>query len=377
VTIRIREHRPGRDLGAFLSLPELLYKGDPGFVTPLYMEQRDRLTPAKNPFFQHAEGTLFTAYKDDQLVGRISAQIDRDHLARYQDGCGFYGFFDTVNDAKVARALLEAASTWLKVRGMKRMRGPFSLSINEECGTLVEGQAEPSMVMMPYHRAYQDAVTKASGLTKCKDLLSWRYTIGKVPPRAQKAHEEVLLMPEVRIRSVRKSALDVDVRLAMEVFNDAWEDNFHFVPMTQAELSKLAQDFRLILDEQLAFIVEIDGRPAALSIALPNLNEALHDANGRLFPLGLLKLIYRIKIKRPKSARLVFLGVKSEFRKKKRYGGLSTALYVEMDRRAAALGYEWGELGWTVEDNRPVNLGIRMMGGVAYKRYRIYEKVLA
>lgn len=377
MTIRIREHRPGRDLDAFLSVPELLYKGDPGFVQPLYMEQRDRLTPSKNPFFQHAEGTLFTAYRDGQLVGRISAQIDREHLERYRDGCGFYGFFDTINDARVGRALTEAAATWLKVRGMRRMRGPFSLSINEEAGTMVEGQAEPSMIMMPYHRAYQDSVTTSAGLVKCKDLLSWRYVVGNVPERARKAHEELTLMPEVRIRSVRRSKLDADVRLAMEVFNDAWSENFHFVPMTEAELKKMAQDFRLILDEELAFLAEVNGKPAAIAIALPNLNEALHDANGRLFPFGLPKLIYRLKVKRPKSARLILLGIKSEYRSKKRYGGLSTALYVEMNRRAQALGYEWGELGWTLEDNRPVNLGIRMMGGEAYKRYRIYEKTLA
>src|SRR3954462_13327247 len=139
------------------------------------MEQRERLTPAKNPFFQHAEATLFTAYKDGKLVGRISAQVDREHLARYHDDCGFFGFFDTINDVRVGRALVDAAATWLKVRGMKVMRGPFSLSINEEIGTMIEGQAEPSMLFMPYHRAYQDAVTQAVGLTKVKDLYSWRY----------------------------------------------------------------------------------------------------------------------------------------------------------------------------------------------------------
>lgn len=376
MTIRIREHRPGRDLDAFLRVPALLYEGDPGFVMPLNMEQRDRLSPNKNPFFQHAEATLFTAYKDGQLVGRISAQIDREHLARYQDATGFYGFFDTINDVRVGRALLEAAATWLKVRGMTRMRGPFSFSINEEAGTLVEGQAEPSMVMMPYHRVYQDAVTKGSGLTPCKDLLSWKYVVGNVPPRALKAHEETMIMPEVRIRTVRKSRLLSDVRTAVEVFNDAWADNFHFVPMTEAELVKMAEDFKLVLEEDLALIAEVDGKPAGIAIALPNLNEVIHDLHGRLFPFGLAKLIYRLKVKRPKSARLILLGIKNEYRAKKRYGGLSTALYVEMAKRGQKLGCEWGELGWTVEDNRPVNLGIRMMGGEVYKRYRIYEKSL-
>jgi hypothetical protein len=377
VTIRIREHRPGKDLDAFLKLPELLYRGDPGFVMPLYMEQRDRLSPNKNPFFQHAEATLFTAYKDDKLVGRISAQVDREHLARYADGCGFYGFFDTINDVRVGRALVDAAATWLKVRGMKQMRGPFSLSINEEIGTMIEGQAEPSMLFMPYHRAYQDAVTQAVGLAKVKDLYSWRYVVGSIPARAIKAHEEISIMPEVRIRPVRKSHAIEDVRIIVDIFNDAWSDNYGFVPMTEAELLKMAEEMKLLLDENVALIAEIDGRPAAVALALPNLNEAIRDLDGKLFPFGLAKLLYRIKIKKPKSAMLRILGIKKEFRTKKRYGGLSAALYVEIAKRGQLSGYEWGELGWTLEDNRPVNLGIKMMGGEIYKKYRLYEKSLA
>ncbi|MDB4976050.1 MAG: hypothetical protein JWN48_4391 [Myxococcaceae bacterium] len=376
MTIRIREHRPGRDLDAFLRLPEQLYAGDPGFVAPLHMEQRERLTPAKNPFFQHAEATLFTAYRDGQLVGRISAQVDREHLERYRDDCGFFGFFDTINDVRVGRALVDAAATWLKVRGMKVMRGPFSLSINEESGLMVEGQTEPSMFMTPYHRAYQDAVCLGAGLTKAKDLVSWKYLVGEIPRRALKAHEEVLLMPEVRIRTLDKKHLVRDVNILVDVFNDAWSDNYHFVPMTKAELDKMASDMKMLLDEQLALIAEIDGKPAAIALALPNLNEAIHDLDGKLFPFGLAKLIYRIKVKRPKSARLILLGIKNEYRHKKRYGGLSTALYVEIAQRGQKQGYEWGELGWTLEDNRAVNLGIKMMGGEIYKRHRIYEKNL-
>ncbi len=376
MSIRIREHRPGKDLDAFLRVPELLYKGDPGFVTPLYMEQRERLTPAKNPFFQHADVTLFTAYRDERLVGRISAQIDREHLARYNDACGFYGFFDTENDPVVGKALMDAASSWLRLRGMRTLRGPFSLSINEEAGTLVEGQTEPSMIMMPYHRAYQDEVTTAAGLTQVKDLLSWRYSVGEVPRRALAAHADVKAMPEVLLRAVRKSRLLEDAHIMSDVFNDAWSDNFHFVPMTDSEVEKLAADMKLLLDDNIALVAEIDGRPAAVAVALPNLNEAIHDLNGKLLPFGLAKLIYRLKVKRPKSARLILLGIKKEFRNKKRYGGLSTAMYVEMAQRGSRVGYEWGELGWTLEDNRPVNLGIKMMGGVAYKRYRLYEKSL-
>ena len=377
MSIRIREHRPGRDLDAFMQVPELLYQGDPGFVMPLYMEQRDRLSPAKNPFFEHADATLFTAYQDGKLVGRISAQIDREHLSRHHDGAGFYGYFDTINDPRVGKALIDAAASWVRARGMRTLRGPFSLSINEEMGTLIEGQAEPSMLMMPYHRPYQDEITVAAGLHKCKDVLSWKYVVGEIPKRALDAHAEVKNMPEVLLRSVRWSHLLEDTRIMQEVFNDAWADNWGFVPMTAREVEKMAADLKLILDQNIALIAEIHGKPVAVALALPNVNEAARDIHGKLTPLGLAKFVYRLKVQRTRSARLILLGIKRELRHKKRYGGLSAALYVEIAKRGERVGYTWGELGWTLEDNRPVNLGIKMMGGVPYKRYRLYEKSLA
>jgi hypothetical protein len=377
MSIRICEHRPGHDLEAFLRLPELLYEGDPGFVAPLRMMVKDQLTPKKNPLFQHSEVALFTAYQDDKLAGRISAQVDRQHLDRYGDACGFFGFFDTINDPRVGKALVDAAASWLKQRGMQVMRGPFSLSVNEECGTMVSGHAEPAIFGTPYHRAYQDNIALGAGLTSVKELLSWRYEVGNVPERARRAHAEVLAMPEVRIRPIRLARLDEDVGHVMDVFNDAWHDNFHFVPMTAEELKKLAQDLRFVLDERIALIAEIHGKPAAIALAIPNLNEACRDLHGRLFPLGLPKLVYRLKVQHPQSAVLRLLGVKKEYRLKKRYGGLSTALYVDIAERASKIGYTWGELGWTLEDNRPVNLGIKMMGGELYKRHRIYEKRLS
>lgn len=377
MSIRICEHRPGHDLDAFLRLPELLYEGDPGFVAPLRMMVKDQLTPKKSPLFEHSEVALFTAYQDDKLAGRISAQVDRQHLDRYRDNCGFFGFFDTINDPRVGKALVDAAASWLRQRGMQVMRGPFSLSINEESGTMVSGHAEPAVFGTPYHRAYQDGIALGAGLSVCKDLLSWRYDIGNVPERARRAHAEVLAMPEVHIRSLSLAQLEADVQRVMDVFNDAWQDNFYSLPMTPAELRKLAEDLRYVLDERIALIAEINGKPAAIAIAVPNLSEACQDLHGRLFPLGLPKLIYRLKVQHPKSAILRLLGVKKEFRQKKRYGGLSTALYVDIAERAAKIGYTWGELGWTLEDNRPVNLGIKMMGGELYKRHRIYEKRLS
>ncbi len=376
MAIEIREHRPGEDLDAFLKVPFEIFRDDPVWVAPLEMDIRDRLTPAKNPFFEHAEGTLFTAWEGSRVVGRVSAQIDQEHLRVHKDGAGFFGFFDTIEDPRVAKALIEAATEWNRARGMQRMRGPMSLSVNEEIGTLVEGFETPPMIMMPHSRPYQGRMAEAAGLTKVKDLYAWRYDAGHIPPRAQKAWDGVKEMPEVHIRSVRKADMESELRIIMDVFNDAWSDNWGFVPATEAELRKAAADMKLIIDEDLAFVVEIEGKPMGICVCLPNLNEAIYDLRGKLFPFGFAKLLWRLKVKRPTGARLMLLGLRKELRGVKRYGALSLAMYVELARRGTGKGYNWGELSWTLEDNTPVNLGIRAMGAKIYKRYRLYEKEL-
>jgi hypothetical protein len=378
-TIEIREHRPGepgQDLEPFIRAPHLLFEGDRHWVPPLHKEMRDRLSPQKNPFFDHAQVVLFTAWKHGTIVGRCSAQVDHQHLARHQDATGFFGFFDTTDDDEVGRALIGAASEWLRRRGMKKIRGPLSLSINEEVGMLVEGFDSPPMIMMPYSKQYQSRVAESAGLVKAKDLLAWKYEAGELPKRAKDAWEAVQHMPEVRFRSVRPSRMHEDLPIILDVFNDAWKDNWGFVPATPAEAKKAADDFKLIIEPELAFIAEIHGQPSAICVAIPNMNEAIADLNGRLFPVGLFKLLWRMKVKHPSGARLMMLGVREEVRKQKKYGGLSMAMYAEIHRRGTAIGYHWGELSWTLEDNAPVSLGIRAMGGKVYKKYRIFEKSL-
>jgi hypothetical protein len=376
MTIQIRRIPPGSDVKDFLNVARKVYRDDPQWVCPLDMEMTDRLNPKKNPFWQHAEGMYFVAERDGELVGRITAQIDHEHQKRYSDGVGFFGFFDTVEDPAVASALLDAACAWLRERGMKTARGPVSLSINEEIGMLVEGFDTPPMIMNAHHRPYQSALTEAAGFAKVKDLLGWHYPFAKVPPRAQRAHDDIAKDPSVRIRTADMKNLERDVRILMEIFNETWADNWGFVPMTEAELKKTVEDFKLLLAPEIALVAEVDGEPAAISIGLPNLNEAIRDINGKLFPIGFAKMLWRLKISHVKTGRLVLLGIKKKFRIQKKYAGLSIALYVEMDKRAAALGMTHAELGWTLEDNGPVNVGIKMMGGKVYKKYRVFEKAL-
>jgi hypothetical protein len=287
---------------------------------------------------------------------------------------GFFGFFDTIDDQEVASALLAAAEKWLAGRGMTVMRGPFSLSINEETGMLVEGFDSPPTIMSPHHRSYQGGLAEGAGLHKVKDCYGWKYEVAPAPARAQKAWETISSLPEVRFRSVKPSNLKKEVHDILDVFNDAWQNNWGFVPATDAEAKKMAADLQLILDKQLSFFAEIDGQPVAICVCLPNLNEVIFDFDGKLNPINIVKLIWRLKIRRPKSARLMLLGIRTELRGKKRYAPLATAVIAELVRRGLKEGYEWAELGWTLEDNRLINAAIQGMGAQVYKRYRIFEK---
>lgn len=376
--IEIREHVPGGKTDDFIRAGEVVFRGDPMWVPPLHMMIGDRLNPKKEPFYQHAEVALFTAWKNDELVGRTSATVDRAWLETWKDDTGHFGFFDTIDDPEVAAALLGAAERWLRAKGMKRMNGPMSLSANQDIGILVDGFEHPPVLDMGHSRKYQGALAEACGLAKEKDLYAWRYdTKDGFNARTQKAWEHVQGMPEVKLRSVDLKRLRSELDLIMEIYNETWGGKWGYVPISSAELDKMAADLSLVLDRDMAFIAEIDGKAAGMCIAVPNLNEVIADLGGKLFPFGWAKLLYRTKVKHPSSARLILLGVREDIRKNvKRYGYLSAAMYVEVAKRGKAKGYEWAELSWTREDDAPINLGIRSMGAKIYKTYRVYEKQL-
>jgi hypothetical protein len=374
--VEIRETPMGGNPKQFLDVLSYIYRSDPSFVRPLDMEMKDRLNPKKNPFFEHGEGAFFTAHKNGQCVGRVSATIDREHLDRYKDATGFFGFFDTIEDEEVARALLGRAEKWLAGRGIKRIRGPLSLNINEELGCLVDGFDTPPYIMMPHHRPYQGGLIEKAGFAKAKDFFAWSYKVGELNARTKKGHDEIKALPEITYRTASLKNIDADVALLVDIFNDAWSDNWGFVPFTRNEVKKMAQDFKLLLVPEITCIVSIDGEPAAVALAIPNLNEMISDAGGKLFPTGLVKLLYRLKVRGPRTARLILLGIRKKWRHVRKYAGLSAFMYAEMNEGGKRLGIKAGELGWTLEDNGAVNAGIKMMGGKAYKRYRVYEKTI-
>ena len=377
-SVSISVHSAGRDgLGEFIEFPYRLFASDPAWIPPLRREMRERLDPAKNPFFSHAEAAFFVARKNGQVVGRCSAQVDQEHLKTHNDNTGFFGFLDTVNDQSVCDALLAAARSWLQERGMLAMRGPVSLSMNDEAGVLVSGFDSPPAMMMPHSLPYQSQLIEHSGLHSVKELNAWRYDVGAIPQRAIDAWNHVRDLQDLRFRSVNMRRLQQDVAFVHEILNDAWSSNWGFVGMTPAELNKLANDLKLIIDPRISFFVEVEGHPVAMCICLPNLNEVIADFDGNLGPINIARLLWRIKVKTPQSARLIVLGIRHAYRKRKRYGALSTAMYVEIAKRAATAGYKWAELGWTLDDNHRINAGITKMGARIYKRYRIYEQQLS
>jgi len=227
-------------------------------------------------------------------------------------------------------------------------------------------------------RAYQGALAEAAGLTKEKDLYAYRYeTASEFNARTARAWEHVQGLSEVRMRSIDLKRLREELSIVMAIYNETWAGKWGYVPLTSAELDKMAKDLALVIDPDLAFVAEVNGEPGGMCIAIPNLNEVIQDLNGRLLPFGWAKLLWRTKVRHPRSARLIVLGVRAALRKNvKRYGALSAAMYVEVAKRGRAKGYEWAELSWTREDDHPINLGIRSMGARIYKTYRVYERPL-
>ncbi len=380
--IEIREYVPGDGISEFIQAGLEVFKYDPTWVAPLNIEFRERLTPGKNPLFKRADVALFTATQYGRLVGRCSVTIDREYLRVHGDDTGFFGFLDTRHDEAVSRALLNAASTWLRARGMKRMFGPISLYFNDEVGCLVEGFEYPPNVLMAHSRRYQGQLIEAYGCAKEKDLLCWRYNVTlPLPSRVIKAYEQIKTLPEVKLRSIDIHNLESEMTNIMAIYNDAWEGKWGMVPALPDEVRKVAKELKLIIDPDIAFIAEIGGDAVGMCIMLPNINEALAGLKGKLFnfglPIGAARLLWGLKVRRPQSTRLMMLGIRRDVRQNvKRYGGLSAAMYVEVAKRGAAKGYKWGELSWTREDDAPINLGIRSMGAHVYKKYRVYKKDL-
>ena len=341
----------------FLALPHRIYASDPAWIAPLDFMKREQMSP-KNHFFEHARLRAWVAYRSGQPVGRITAQIDTMHLQQHADDTGYFGMLEAIEDAAVFAALFGAAENWLRSEGMTRVRGPFNLHVNEEVGLLVDGFSTPPYVLMGHARPWYGPAVEAQGYTGAKDLLAYQVRPDFDAPRVMERLAQ-RVSDRVTVRPVRRKHLKEDAGIMRE--ND-WAE-------TVSTLTKLMPDDYIQ-------IAEYDGEPVAFIVALPNLNEAARDLNGRLLPFGWAKLLWRLKVRHPKSARVPLMGVRQSFQHS-RLGPTLAFMVIDAVRKALhARGVRDVEMGWILEDNDGMRNIIETIGGVAYKRYRVYQKEL-
>ena len=362
----------------FHHLPFAIYRDDPNWVPPLLLERKFHFQPKHNPYFQHAKAAFFLAYKDGVPVGRITAQIDQLHLDRYHDATGHFGFIEALDDAEVFAALLHAAEDWLRGQGMTRVIGPVSFSLWDQPGLLVEGFDTPPYVMMGHARPYFAGHIVENGYAKAEDLIAYRYGPDARTDTLKKLLARSMRSGEVTLRNIRmdKKHFDEEVAMLLDIINDAWSDNWGFVHMTKAEIDDLSGILKLLLRPGDVAIAEYQGKPAAFAAIFPNLNEAIRDMNGRLFPFNWIKLLWRMKVARTKTARMPMMGVRKSLQSSPIGAALSLSVIQSVRDFNFSHGVVDSELSWILERNSRVSHVIEMVGGVRYKRYRVYEKPL-
>jgi hypothetical protein len=358
----------------FLRLPQRLYADDPCWVAPLELELRQRLWGG-NPFLLHASAQAWVAYSGERAVGRITAQFDRLQQECQQDMAGSFGLIEAEDDPAVVAALLDTAVAWLHQHGARRIRGPLNLSVNEECGLLVEGFDTPPSIMMGHARPYYDALLQGWGLVKARDLLAYRVAPDFAAPRVMTRLAESLA-GQVRVRAMRRSEKARELAILRDIFNDAWSQNYAFVPFTVEEFDDIGKLLTLLLPDEYVQIAEVDGEPAAFIVGMPNIHEITAKLAGRLLPFGWLRLLWGVKVRHPRSARVPLMGVRKKFQQSRLGPGLAFMVIDAVRKGFCARGVREVELSWILEDNSGMRSIIEAIGGQAYKRYRIYEKAI-
>ena len=371
----VRKVRDKASLDEFIRMPWHVYAGDPNWVPPLMIERREALAP-KNPFFRHAEWQAWVAYRAGLPVGRISAQIDRLYLEIHDPTAGFFGLIEAVDDAEVFEALFSAAENWLVSKGMKRVLGPFNLGINQEMGLLVEGFDTPPYIMMGHARPYYARAIEALGYRPVQDTLAYELSTDRFGMPA--AMKKLLQRQANRItaRHFDKKNRDADLESMREIFNDAWSRNWGFVPFTEAEFKAVGKELLNLIPEEYIRFAEVDGRPAAFIAMLPNVNESIADLDGRLMPFGWAKLLWRLKVRGPKTARVVLMGVRQEFQFTRLGPALAFLTIEGLEEPAKRRGVERVEMSWILESNKGTRNLIEQISGRITKRYRIYGREL-
>lgn len=376
--VTVRPVRGRRDLKRFIEVPFAVNRDNPQWVPPLVFERKGFLNRKRNPYFDHAEVELFIAERDGRAVGTISAQIDHNWDAYRGGNDGQFGFFECEDDPEAAAALFDAAMEWLTERGRDRAVGPMDFTTNDELGVMIEGYEYRPVILERWNPPYYPALFEANGFTKEIDLLMWHLEMGRLKeglsfhPAIHEAAQKSLDENGITIRNMRRSDMEAEIARFHQVYNEAWGDNWGFVPLTDDEVRFHAKALRLILDEDWAMIAEKeDGTVVGAALTLPDVNQALVGLNGRLLPFGWLRFLRARK--RIDTVRILALGVRREWQQT----GAAAAMYVRHVETTDPDGVMKGEAGWILETNEPMNRALEGMGGEVRKKFRIYGKALA
>jgi len=355
-------------LREFIEFPYALYREDPYWVPPLRIAVKELLDRAKHPYYANADVEFFLALDNGRTVGRIAAILDKAHNRAHEENAGFFGFYESINDGAVAQALLSRAREWVFQRGARFLRGPVNPSTNYECGMLIDGFDSSPVIMMTYNPRYYPELMESAGLRKAKDLLAYQsipaaLDSGKIERIAGRA----LAAGGISVRPINMKNFDAEVMQVWEVYNRAWIRNWGYIPMSREEFFAMGKEMKQILKPDLVLIGEAGGRVVGFALALPDINQALKHAGGRLLPTGLIKILYYQRL--INRVRVLALGVVEEYRT----SGVAAAFYATLLRNARRMGYVDSEMSWILEDNVLMNRSLQAMGAKRYKTYRIYE----
>jgi GNAT superfamily N-acetyltransferase len=360
----------------FIRMAWDLYRNDPNWVPPLEMDRMRLIDTEKNPFYTHARTRLFVAEKGGKIVGRIGAITNDRHNQIHDDRVGFFGFFESVDDQDVANTLISSASAWLREQGMTEVRGPISPSMNDEVGLLVEGFDSPAVVQMPYNPSYYTTLLENAGFTKAKDMLAWMIEYPQaLTPKLRRVTDLLKERGNISIRGLSMKKFPDEVERIKRIYNEAWQPNWGFVPMTDEEMNLMAYELKQVIDPDLVLFAEKDGQTVGFALALPDINQAFKAGSAippgaKNLPTAIMNLM--TKKKQIKQARIIILGVMPRYQGK----GIDAMLYREIMERAAKKGITRGEASWVLEDNTMMNRAAEMMQATPYKRYRVYQKPL-
>lgn len=370
--LEIIEVKTRRQLGEFVRLPRTIYCKNPYWVPPLDREVK-KILSAENPFYQHAEKTLYLARRGSRPVGRIAAVIDQHYIRIHKEKVGFFGFFESLDDNEVARALMGTAANWLRERGMTAVLGPINPSTNEECGFLIDGFDSAPSFMMPYNPPYYLSLMERLQFLKIKELLAYRMTLDREMPEWVPAMVGRIAKrtPGLVVRPINLKDFPKEIERFKEIYNSAWEQNWGFVPMTDEEFDFMAKRMRPLIVADLTFLAMANGEPAGFNLTLPDYNQALVHLEGSLFPFGWLKFLrHQRKITRVRS---IAVGVREPYRKT----GLIVLLFLESLKACSKFPYREAEISWILEDNVAARRAAEMAGAIVYKRYALYKKDIA